>query len=176
VVVGRLIPEKRIDRFLRALALARAQAPQLRGAIVGDGPERLSLETLARGSGLLPEGVRFLGARSDVTRLLKGADVLVLSSDSEGFPNVLLEAMAARTPVVTTPAGDAARVVVDGETGWVVPFEDEGAMAARLIEAARDPSRARRFGEAGRRRAAERYATSHLAASLREIYERCGLS
>jgi glycosyltransferase involved in cell wall biosynthesis len=150
IIVGRLIKAKRIDRFLRVLALACQSEPTLRGVVVGDGPERENLESLANELGLSPGRVRFLGERSDVPALLSVATLLMLTSDQEGFPNVLLEAMAARLPVVTTPAGDAARVVRDGVTGDVVPFEDLAGLADRLLELVRSPSRRTQFGQAGR--------------------------
>src|SRR5690606_18380080 len=106
-MVGSLRQVKRADRFLHGLALARARQPQLSGIIVGDGPERAGLEALARDLGLSAGGVRFLGERGDVPALLTRASYLVLTSDNEGLPNVILEAMAASIPVITMPCGDA---------------------------------------------------------------------
>ena len=97
--------------------------------IVGDGPLWTALHQRAQDLGLLPDGVAFLGRRNDVPALLGSADMLVLSSDHEGCPNVVMEAMAARRPVVTTPAGDAGVLVEDGVSGYVVPFDDVEAMA-----------------------------------------------
>jgi glycosyltransferase involved in cell wall biosynthesis len=168
--VGRHLPEKRLDRFLRALALARQEVPGVCGIVVGDGPERSNLESLAEDLGLLP-GVRFLGYRSDVARLLHGeADVLMLTSDQEGFPNVLLEAMAAGLPVITTPAGDAAIVVQDQVTGYVVPFDEVAQLAERLVGLARSPQRRRDFGAAARLRAAHEYGSERLAGHLLAAY------
>jgi glycosyltransferase involved in cell wall biosynthesis len=151
IAVARLVPAKRIDRLLRALARARRMGARLRGVIVGDGPERGPLEALARELGLQPGGgVAFFGARGDVPRLMARADLLVLTSQHEGFPNVLLEAMTARLPVVTTPAGDAADLVRDGQTGFIVPFDDEEILVRRLIELARSPATRRVLGSAGR--------------------------
>jgi len=169
--VGRHLPEKRLDRFLRALALARREAPSVRGIVVGDGPERPNLERLAQELGLLSEGVRFLGYRSDVARLLRrDADVLMLTSDQEGFPNVLLEAMAAGLPVITTPAGDAGVVVQDESTGYVVPFDDVQQLAERVVRLARSPERRRELGAAARCRAARQYGPERLAEHLLTAY------
>lgn len=170
VAVGRLVSQKRLDRFLRALALARRDDPALRGVVVGDGPERSELEALARRLGLLPGAVAFLGRRDDVPALLRAADVLVLTSDHEGSPNVVLEAMACRRPVVTTPAGEAGAIVVDGETGYVVPFDDLPLMAERLVRLAGSPSLRSAFGEAGRRRVERCYSVAGLADALMQIY------
>jgi glycosyltransferase involved in cell wall biosynthesis len=97
-------------------------------------------------------------------------DVLLHTSDHEGFPNVLLEAMAARLPVVTTPAGDAGRVVEDGGTGYVVAFDDIGRMAQRVLQLAHSPPLRRRFGEAGRQYAERYYSYSGLARRLLATY------
>ena len=142
--------------------------PGLSGVVAGDGPERASLEDKARALGL--EGaVEFLGLREDVPALLAAADVLVLSSDDEGFPNVLLEAMEASRPVVATDVGDVRDVVRDGETGFVVPL-DADALAARLRELAANPQRARTMGAAGRARLDTRYDLAALGKTLLDVY------
>jgi glycosyltransferase involved in cell wall biosynthesis len=170
--VGRLVSLKRFDRFLSALALARREVGGLTGLLVGDGPERSGLERRARELGLLDGGLRFAGRRDDVPSLLWRADMLALTSDIEGFPNVILEAMAARLPVVTTPAGDAPRIVEEGVTGFVVPMDDVPALAARLVELARSPDLRTRLGDAGRRRAVEQYGLESLPTRLLALYQR----
>jgi glycosyltransferase involved in cell wall biosynthesis len=170
MAVGRLVPEKRFDRFLFALARARSHVPELKGVIVGDGPERPRLEGQANALGLLPDRVSFLGRRNEVPRLMRAADLCVLCSDHEGFPNVILEAMAARRPVVTTPAGDAGVVVQEGETGFVVPFNEVEALAERMTRLARSPDLRQKLGEAGRHRVEQQYGSEGLAARLLSIY------
>jgi glycosyltransferase involved in cell wall biosynthesis len=170
LAVARLVTAKRLDRFLRALARARRMGAGLRGIIVGDGPERARLEALAGELGLLPHGVAFFGARGDVPRLMARADMLVLTSQHEGFPNALLEGMAARLPIITTPAGDAAELVRDGQTGFIVPFEDEEILVRRLIELARSPATRRVLGSAGRAHVEERYGLGGLAKRALDIY------
>jgi glycosyltransferase involved in cell wall biosynthesis len=169
--VARLVPAKRLDRLLRAIARARGAGVPLRGLIVGDGPERGRLEALACELGLLPEGVAFAGARPDVPRLLAGADILALTSQHEGFPNVVMEAMAARLPVVCTPAGDAASLVQEGVTGFVVPFDDEERLAARLIELAQAPAMRCAFGAAGRAVIEGQYRVDTLVPRALRIYQ-----
>jgi glycosyltransferase involved in cell wall biosynthesis len=168
--VGRLIAVKRLDRFLHALAEARQHCPGLNGLIIGDGPERAALEALAHELQLFPDGVCFLGQRNDVSALLNQADIFLFTSDNEGFPNVLLEAMAADVPIITTPAGDAGLVVEDGKTGYVVPFEDRAAMVERLVRLAATPDLRQQFGMAGRRRVAENYDRHSLIYRLADIY------
>jgi len=170
--VGRLVHAKRFDRFIEALAIAREQAPELLGCIVGDGPERERLQALAQEKGLSNEHLLFLGRRHDVPALLRQAQMLALTSDHEGFPNVLLEAMAARLPVVTTPAGDSARVVRDGVTGYVLPFDDVRGFANRLVELAQSSALRSTLGNEGRALVEREYSGERLAASLLSIYLR----
>lgn len=116
--LGRLIRSKRVDRFLRALALARRTAPQLTGLIAGGGPERESAERLAQELGLNSSQAAFLGHTENVRELLGSADLLVFTSDDlEGSPNSILEAMAAGVPVITTACGDAPSLIEDGKSG-----------------------------------------------------------
>jgi glycosyltransferase involved in cell wall biosynthesis len=170
LAIGRLVEQKRFDRFLAALARARWAVPGLKGFLVGEGPGRAVLEERACALGPLPDHLAFLGHRRDVPALLRRADILVLSSGYEGFPNVVLEAMAARVPVITTPAGDAAAVVQDGVAGYVIPFEDEEGMAASIIRLAESPGLRSRLGEAGRVRAERDYSPDGLAERLLSIY------
>jgi glycosyltransferase involved in cell wall biosynthesis len=170
ILVAQLVPAKRVDRFLEALALARRSTPLLKGMVVGDGPDRASLEAQAGRLGLLPDGLRFCGRSNEVPRLMAEADMLALTSDHEGVPNVILEAMAAKLPVVTTPAGDAGVVVADGLTGFVVPFDAVGVLADRLTRLARSPVLRRELGEAAYERVITRYGCAGLADRLVAVY------
>jgi glycosyltransferase involved in cell wall biosynthesis len=170
LLVGRLVPAKRIDRFIEALALARRSAPNLCGVIAGDGPLRPALEQQAASLGIRPPGLTFLGARTDVPALMRRAAMLVLTSEHEGFPNVLLEAMAAGLPVVTVDAGDAIRVVGDEIGGLVARPASPDAIAKRMVQLAGDPEMARKLGSAGRARATAEYSYGHLAPRLEELY------
>jgi glycosyltransferase involved in cell wall biosynthesis len=178
VFVGQLIAIKRPDRFLRALARARQIEPRLKALVVGDGSQRAITEELAIEIGLPLDAVTFLGRRNDVPALLRLADVLCLTSDDEGFPNVILEAMAASLPVITTPAGDAGSVVQDGVTGYVVPFDDIEGMAERMVQLARAPDLRRQLGQASRRRVEQSYScevlTEYMLSTYRSIAEYLG--
>lgn len=168
--VARLVPQKRIDRFLKALAIARRHVHGLRGIVIGDGPARSELEAEARQLGLSPDALSFLGQRDDVPALLKRVQMLVNTSDHEGFPNVILEAMAAELPVIATPAGDTPAVIEEGRSGFLVPFEDVGGMAERMLRLAFSESERRRMGRAGRRRVERDYPYATLAERLSSIY------
>jgi glycosyltransferase involved in cell wall biosynthesis len=170
IVVASLYPKKRIDVFLEAMVEVRKRMPSVRGMIVGAGPERARLESRAQSLGLSPDGVSFAGLRDDVPSLLRQADMLVLPSEHEGFPNVILEAMASRLAVVTTPAGDAARIVESCKAGFVVPFNDSAKMADRIVELANSKDRRDLFGFAGRRCVEEQYGVDGLGGRLLSIY------
>src|SRR5262245_14584158 len=147
--VGSLQPSKRFDHFLNALALARRKAPALLGVIAGsDGGSRPALEQQSKELGLAPDHVIFLGECGNVPSLLAQAGFLVLCSEYEGCPNVILEAMAARLPVISTPAGDVARIVLQNQTGFVVAGDCVEAMADRMAEVALSSATKTRLGTA----------------------------
>jgi len=169
--VGRLHPCKRFDRFLEALALARRSEPSLAGVIAGtDSGARTALEEKAKALGLRPPDLTFVGECDNIPALLAQTGFLVLSSEYEGFPNVILEAMAARLPVITTPAGDAGLVVQNDKTGMVVAGEDTQGMAAFMVQLARSHSMRMRFGEAGRKRVEQEYNFDSLSNRLLAIF------
>jgi len=170
ISVGRLLPAKRVDVFIRALAAARSAEPGLRGAVVGDGPETARLQELAADLGLLPGALDFLGLREDIAAVLQQASLFVFCSESEGTPNVILEAMAASLPVITTPAGDAADVVNPAGAGYVVPFGDVKATADAMVRLARSPALRSKLGQAGREYVARHRATSELGERLVRMY------
>lgn len=144
---ARLAPDKRVDLFVEAVRAARREQPALRGYVAGDGPERERLERLADDS-----GVTLLGARRDVLALMRAARAVCLPSEAEALPMSILEAMAVERPVVATGVGGVAEQVVDGETGYVVPPGDAGALGRALAALAADPDRAAAMGAAGRER------------------------
>ncbi len=148
--VANLRPEKGVEAFAEAIWRAREQAPQLRGLIAGDGPQRAALERLVAGR----EGVELLGSRADVPDLIAACDALCLLSEAEALPISILEAMALGRPVVTTDVGGTSEAVVHEQTGLVVTAADAPAALARL--AAR-PDWARELGERGRTRQRERF-------------------
>jgi glycosyltransferase involved in cell wall biosynthesis len=170
ISVGRLLPAKRVDVFVRALAAARSTEPGLRGAVVGDGPETARLQKLAAELGLLPGALDFLGLREDIAAVLQQAAMFVFCSESEGTPNVILEAMAASLPVITTPAGDAADVVNPAGAGYVVPFGDVKETADAMVRLARSPDLRSKLGQAGREYVARHRATSELGERLVRMY------
>ncbi len=170
LAIGNLYRRKRMDRFLHALARVRAGRPGVRGVIVGEGPLRQELTVLAETLQLLPDGVSFAGTRHDVPALLRQADMLVLTSDHEGFPNVILEAMAAGLPVVSTAVGDVERIVEDGRTGYVVRVDAVDLLAQRMAELAESGTLRVLFGVEGRRKVEQSYAFNTLGDQVISAY------
>ena len=167
---GRLAEQKRVEDLLKAVDLLQHVQPDLRTLIVGDGPLRGQLEENAHLYHL--DGlVRFLGHRDDVPRLLAAADVVVLPSAYEGLPNVALEAMRFRKPVVATAAPGTTELVVDGQTGLLVPIGNIIHLARAIRDIVRDPALAARLGEAGRARVEDHFRADAMVAQFAELYE-----
>lgn len=175
VSLGGLFSVKRFDRFISALAIACREAPKLFGIIIGDGPEMANLQAYAQQKGLSEENLIFLGRRDDIPAILKKADIFILTSDHEGFPNVLLEAMAARLPVITTPAGDSCNVVQNGLTGYVVPFDDINGLVKYMIRLSESSQLRNELGQAGRARVEKNYGVDGLAENLLSIYRQIAI-
>ncbi|MPZ93394.1 MAG: glycosyltransferase [Propionibacteriales bacterium] len=154
-LVGALSPEKRVDVAISAVALLDSATQLL---VAGDGPLRPALRSQADHEA--PGRVRFLGQVEDLTGVLRAADAVVLTSDSEGVPGVLIEAGLCGLPVVSTDVGYVRDVVVPGRTGYLVPTGDPGAAAAALQRALAD---APRLGAEARRHCAERFDLDHVS-------------
>jgi glycosyltransferase involved in cell wall biosynthesis len=168
VFVGRVVPIKRLDVLLRAVAAARASDPRIRLALVGDGEERGGLERLAGELGIAAD-VFFLGYRRELHSVFSASDVAVLSSDNEGTPVSLIEAAAAGLPAVATDVGGVHEVVGE-DTGVLVPPRDAGALAGALVAMAGDEARRRSLGRAARARAIERYGAERLLRDVDALY------
>lgn len=151
VMACRLVEQKGVSDALQAFAGTRADFPQARLLIAGDGPLRARLQDEAAQAGLTGS-VRFLGWREDVPQLLAACDVFLMPSLWEGFGLVLLEAMAQGLPVVASRVSAIPEVVVDGETGLLAPARDVPALCDALLSLLRDPGLARRMGEQGKNR------------------------
>ena len=170
--VARLCDVKGQRELIRALPrLERQDAVVLLAGedLEAGGAFRRGLEQEAEALGV-GDRVRFLGYRDDVPALLEAADVFVLPSWVEGLPLGVLDAMARAKPVVASAVGGTPELVADGETGLLVPARDVGALVRALDEALRDPDRARRLGEAGRRRALEEFSADAAAERVLRLY------
>jgi glycosyltransferase involved in cell wall biosynthesis len=167
---GRLMAQKGVDVLLTALDLLQHVRPDLRTLIAGDGPLRDELEATAHAF-TLEDKVKFLGHRDDVPRLLAAADLLVLPSRYEGLPNVVLEAMAYRKPVVATAAPGTTEVVTDRETGLIVPVDNANALALAIRTLVDDPAERLRLGAAGRARVESEFGVAAMVDRFAALYE-----
>jgi glycosyltransferase involved in cell wall biosynthesis len=137
---GRLHPQKNQALLLSALALARPQCPRLKLVVLGEGELLPALQAQARALGIA-DAVDFAGYIDNPYPLVAGADAFVLPSSWEGFPNVMLEAMACRTPVVATDCpGAGAEILEDGRSGVLVPMDDPEALARAILELVATPA------------------------------------
>jgi glycosyltransferase involved in cell wall biosynthesis len=169
IAVGRLKAPKDFVTLVRALATLPEGS--FEAVIVGDGPDRELVEHEIAGLGL-SGAVRLVGERSDVTQLLADSDVFVLSSRSEGLPVAVLEAMAAELPIVASSVGGLGELVIDGETGILVPAGDVKAFGAALGRLVADPELRRALGAAGRARAEAVFDVGAVQRAHIELYDR----
>lgn len=168
--VGNLAPEKRVERLLAAFSRVSATMPDARLWLVGEGPERASLERLA--ADLRVEGrTTFVGTTSDVASYYAAADIFALTSDSEGIPGVLLEAAYAALPVVATDVGLVGECVLDGESALLVRPEVEAVAGAigRLVE---DVGLRQRMGQRGRLLVEDQFLMPDIASRYESFYRR----
>jgi glycosyltransferase involved in cell wall biosynthesis len=170
--VGRLAEQKSVDSLISALDLLQHVRPDVRTLIVGEGPLRDRLEEMAQAFRLFEDRkVSFLGHREDVPRLLAASTLLVLPSLYEGLPNVVLEAMRFRKPVVATAAPGTTEVVEDGVTGLLVPLRDPPNLTRAIRRVIEEEGLARSLGEAGRARVELEFGVKLMVERFALLYE-----
>lgn len=169
--VGRAEPQKRFDLLVGAFARLAVERPRLHLVIAGDGSCLPALRRQVEGLGVLGARVHLLGHRTDVPQLHHAFDVFVQSSDYEGTPNAVLEAMALGTPLVATRAGGTAEIAFDGVHGRLVDCGDREALIAAMAELSDDPARARHLAAAARQRVETELAFATRVAKVERIYE-----
>ncbi len=173
-LAARLSPEKGISFLIDVCQLLRAELPALRVLVAGDGQWRTRFDNACREAGL-DETVRRLAFVPDVERIYAAADVVVSTSETEGCPNTLLEAMAMGRPVVATAVDGTIEVVRDGIDGVLAWHGSPEAFAARVVELLRSPSRRSELGEAALATVRRRFALDAQIARLAQIlYEAAG--
>lgn len=173
LAVGRLEEPKDLPTMLRAYAgLPPGQRLLL---LAGVGPLHEEAEALAGTLGIAPETVRFLGQRGDIPDLMSAADAYLMSSAWEGLPLVLIEASAAKLPIVTTDVGGTAEVVQDGVNGFLVPAgRPEELAAAMLRMEGQTEAQLAAMGAAGLALAHERYEIGAVAQRWISLYKELG--
>jgi glycosyltransferase involved in cell wall biosynthesis len=170
LTVGRLDRQKGLFDLVEAAALVVPRFPDVHFLLVGEGPERAAIERLIGEKGLASR-VHLAGWRPDVPELLAAGFGLVLSSHWEGMPNVVLEAMAAGLPVVATRVEGTAELVVDVQTGLLVPMKSPPALAEAMGRLLADPASAKAMGAAGRGRAAANFSWEKMIAEYETLYK-----
>lgn len=169
IQVARVVPIKDHATAIRAFEVVCRSQPKARLVIVGDGSETEAIEAMVRERGLEAQ-VRMLGRRHDVPRLLKGADLGLLTSVSEGIPLSIIESMAAGLPVVATRVGGVSEVVVEGQTGFLAPAGAHEALADHVRRLSEDPELRQQLGEGGRERAWAVFSEDRMVTGYDEIY------
>ncbi len=170
LTVARLSEQKGLADLVRAASLLAEARPDLRFLVAGRGEEEASLRELAARLAV-EDRVRFVGYRADVPRLMAAADLFLLPSRWEGFGLVLLEAMRAARAVVATRVGGIPEIVVDGETGVLVPPADPDSLAAGVLRILADPERTTALGRAGRARAEREFPLAGEVRAHADLYE-----
>lgn len=169
LAVGSLLPVKRWDRLIRAVSLLSSKGIHIEVLHAGSGPLKGELEMLAKDL-QVEHAIRFAGSQDDIPSLLADAAFLVHTSDVEGLPNVVLEAMACSRAVVATDAGEIPHLIDDGQTGFVVPREDEAMLANRMAMLLADRELSCRMGAAGRIRVEQEFGLERLVPETFSAY------
>ena len=167
--IGRMTGVKRTDVLLQGFRTLREDGVDAVLCMVGDGPDRESVEQLADELGIVRDCL-FTGYQEDVGPFFAAFDVFVLTSGNEGTPVTAIEALAAGCPVVATRVGGVPDVVTDGEDGFLVSPAAVDELAGRLADLARDPDLRARMGASGRARMRTRYAVDRLIDDTDRLY------
>ena len=173
-IVGRIEPFKRQKAFVEIAAKVVAQSKEIRFHIVGgalETPEHRTYEREVRqliAKYGLQEFVHFTGHRTDMPKTMQELDLLVTLSAG----SVIAEGMAVGKPVIGTPVGSTAEMIVHGETGYIVPLDPIEGIADKIVELAKDPNRSARMGQRGRRYAEEVFGIKMHVQKVQEVYEK----
>jgi len=170
VAVCRLVRQKGVDVAVEALSLVRERHPATHLVVLGEGPLRGELTELAARREIA-DAVSFPGRVGDVAWWLRRADVVVHPARWEGFGLALLEAMLCERPVVATEVSSIPEIVLDRETGVLVPPDDPTALAEAVTALLDDPAQAAGLGEAGRTRARAEFSVARMAERTAAVYE-----
>lgn len=170
VFVGSLTPEKRPDRLARVFAAIAARVPSARLWVVGDGPERAALESLLSDLSI-SDKVSLVGASAEAGSYLAAADALILTSDTEGLPGVVLEAAALGVPSVATAVGGVGDAIQSGVNGLLADPTDEDELAQNAIALLSDPALARKLASGANANFWQKFSIARVADSYVALYE-----
>jgi glycosyltransferase involved in cell wall biosynthesis len=171
--VGSLLPVKRWDRVLKIVAHIKSRKVDCRVRIAGEGPLRHWLERLAQDLDIT-DSVEFIGTTLDIPAFLEESRFVVHTSDSEGCPNAVMEAMACARAVVAMDAGDIPFLVEDGRSGFVVRQGDETTFAARVVQLLSDSDLCHRMGLAARTKVEQQFGLGRLVSETLGAYQAAG--
>lgn len=168
-MAARLQPVKGHRFFIEAAASVLREQPNAHFVLVGDGPLRREIQDQVGVLGIA-ERVHMLGDRTDAGQLIPAFDLLVLPSLHEGLPNAVMEAMSAGVPVVATAVGGTKELIIDGETGYLVPPGDSAALAERILFALDDPN-VSNLVAAAQARIASSFSMERMVGSVEQLYD-----
>jgi glycosyltransferase involved in cell wall biosynthesis len=174
-MVAQLVPLKRHEDFIRAAALINRIHPQVYFVCIGGNPHLsdsyiLSLKKLVADLGI-EDRLIWLGHQNKIHRFFQALDIVVLPSQEESFGRVLVEAMAACRPVVATVVGGIPDIVVDGQTGYLVPVHQPQSLAEAILTLLQNPQLAHSMGQTGRRRVEAYFTEAQYINSVEAIYQ-----
>ena len=167
--VGRLWPQKRVKDLIWAADLLKSTRDDTHLLIIGDGPQRSRLIRY-RDQNEIADRVHFLGERADVPRLMPHFDALWLASEYEGQSNAILEAMIAGVPVIATDIAGNRDLVIDGETGYLVPVGDRFEFTRRTHWLLDDQNLRQALGQAGQQRALTHFTVEQMISRHADLY------
>ncbi|MCD6217616.1 glycosyltransferase family 4 protein [bacterium] len=167
--VGRLAPIKRVDRLINAYEEVTRKVPQGKLVIVGDGELRGEMQEMVRMK-KLEDKIFFLGVRQDLETVYSGIDVIAMSSDNEGTPAVLIEALTYGKPVASTNVGGIPDVVTDGFSGLLAKANGHSDLANALIEMLNNRELREELGDNGRNDVHRKFSLQNLISKLDSLY------
>jgi len=167
--VGRLVAEKGLEYLLTAIPKVLKRFSEARLLLVGDGPLRKDLERIVIDLDLTGK-VTFVGFRSDIKEILSSLDILVLPSLLEGFPMIILEAMAMAKPIVASDIPGIREQIIDGKNGILVPIKDSNTLAAAIINILADRKAAENVGLVARKTVYEKFSIERMVAETESLY------
>jgi glycosyltransferase involved in cell wall biosynthesis len=168
-IVGRLVPQKNHAMLFKAVARIYKKQPNFKLIVIGDGPRRNELEMMVESLGL-SKVISFLGNRSDVRQLLPVLDLVIQTSNFEGLPNVIMEAMSAGLPVIATDAGGTKELMVHQETGYLIPCGDENQLVKKLSELLKNPLKMQKMGSKGKAYIRQYFSINQLVEKTQNLY------
>jgi glycosyltransferase involved in cell wall biosynthesis len=167
--VGRFAPQKGLAYFIKMVACLEQQLPGMQYLIVGDGPLRGNVESMAKGLGVR-ENITFTGYLSDIIPALKAMDIFIQPSLSEGLGITVLEALASRLPVIATAVGGLPEIITHGENGLLVPAGSGRLLADQVLSLCSDPQYAQSLASRGFEQVAKKFSLSEMISATEAVY------